>query len=149
MEKPASAENDHEFFQHMKQTLLYHQYLLRDEVRNRLFYEALSKVVTSDSNVLDIGSGSGIWAVAAAKLCNHCHAEYQSWRSRNSSRNSSSASSEAAAGSNNNHLIDSKGPVNPIAAAASASEPALAGLGLAKGASVAASVPRDWNWSTF
>ena len=75
-----------------------------------------------------------------SRSCNHCYAEYQSWRSRNSSRNSSSASSEAAGAS----ATDPKA-CNSIAA----SSAALAGLGLAKGASVAASVPSDWNWSTF
>jgi protein arginine N-methyltransferase 1 len=42
--------------------------LLRDELRNKLFYEALRRTVTSRTRVLDIGSGSGIWAIASAKL---------------------------------------------------------------------------------
>ncbi|HKA22754.1 MAG TPA: 50S ribosomal protein L11 methyltransferase [Blastocatellia bacterium] len=42
--------------------------LLEDGVRNRAFYAALRKRVTSDSVVLDIGSGTGIWAITAALL---------------------------------------------------------------------------------
>src|SRR5215212_7132811 len=68
MKKNAAAEKDAQFYQHMQQALLYHQYLLRDEVRNKLFYEALRRTVMSESRVLDIGSGSGVWAIAAAKL---------------------------------------------------------------------------------
>ena len=68
MTKKAAAEKDARFYQHMQQALLYHQFLLRDEVRNKLFYEALRRTVTSDKRVLDIGSGSGVWAIAAARL---------------------------------------------------------------------------------
>ena len=68
MKKNAAAEKDAQFYQHMQQSLLYHQFLLRDEVRNKLFYEALKRTVTSETRVLDIGSGSGVWAIAAAKL---------------------------------------------------------------------------------
>lgn len=45
-----------------------HRELLEDRVRNRAFYAALRKRVTGDSVVLDIGSGTGIWAIAAALL---------------------------------------------------------------------------------
>lgn len=45
-----------------------HEKLLADYHRNRAFYAALKKHVTPDSVVLDIGSGTGIWAVAAALL---------------------------------------------------------------------------------
>ena len=45
-----------------------HQELLEDEVRNRAFYSALRKHITGDSTVLDIGAGTGLWAIAAAKL---------------------------------------------------------------------------------
>jgi FkbM family methyltransferase len=62
------AEDDARFFSHLRSVLLYHQRLLRDEVRNRLFYEALQKHITSETRVLDIGAGSGVWAITAAKL---------------------------------------------------------------------------------
>lgn len=45
-----------------------HEKLLTDDHRNRAFYSALEKHVTPDSVVLDIGSGTGIWAIAAAML---------------------------------------------------------------------------------
>ncbi len=61
-------KDDDRFFSHLRSVLLYHQRLLRDEVRNRLFYEALQKHITSKTSVLDIGAGSGIWSVTAANL---------------------------------------------------------------------------------
>ena len=45
-----------------------HQELLEDAVRNRGFYHALRKHISADSTVLDIGAGTGLWAIAAAKL---------------------------------------------------------------------------------
>ncbi len=45
-----------------------HQELLEDTVRNTAFYSALRKHITGDSTVLDIGAGTGLWAIAAAKL---------------------------------------------------------------------------------
>ena len=45
-----------------------HELLLRDATRNRAFHRALKATVTPDSAVLDIGSGSGLWAITAAKL---------------------------------------------------------------------------------
>lgn len=45
-----------------------HEKLLADYHRNRAFYAALKKHVTPESVVLDIGSGTGIWAVVAAVL---------------------------------------------------------------------------------
>jgi len=45
-----------------------HELLLRDAPRNRPFYRALKAHVTPDSTVLDIGAGTGLWAITAAKL---------------------------------------------------------------------------------
>lgn len=61
------AEDAH-FYAHLQQILLYHRILLHDEARNLLFYEALKRCVTKETRVLDIGAGSGVWAIAAAKL---------------------------------------------------------------------------------
>ena len=45
-----------------------HEKLLGDIIRNRAFYSALKRRVTADTNVLDIGSGTGVWAIVAARL---------------------------------------------------------------------------------
>ena len=42
--------------------------LIDDLRRNRAFYAALKKHVTKDSTVVDIGAGTGLWAIAAARL---------------------------------------------------------------------------------
>jgi SAM-dependent methyltransferase len=63
-----SEEQDDHFYTHVQHALLYHKIMLRDEARNVLFYEALKRYVTSETRVLDIGSGSGVWAITAAKL---------------------------------------------------------------------------------
>lgn len=63
------SEEQHEhFFAHMQHALLYHKIMLLDETRNVLFYDALKRHVTSETRVLDIGTGSGVWAITAAKL---------------------------------------------------------------------------------
>ena len=48
--------------------LAYHQVLLADARRNRAFHRALAARVRPGSRVLDLGSGTGVWAVAAARL---------------------------------------------------------------------------------
>ena len=53
---------------HMQHTLTYHELMLSDRLRNQTFYNALKRHVKKDVSVLDIGSGTGIWAIAAAKL---------------------------------------------------------------------------------
>jgi len=45
-----------------------HESLLKDGSRNEAFFQALKQVVNSESFVLDIGSGTGLWAIVAAKL---------------------------------------------------------------------------------
>lgn len=57
-----------QLYAHTAQTLSVHDLLLSDERRNQAFFEALRRCVTNESAVLDIGSGSGIWAVMAAQL---------------------------------------------------------------------------------
>jgi hypothetical protein len=68
-----------------------------------------------------------------SRTCYHCFAEFRVWHSRNSSRSSSTASSDAPRNSKS------------FAIGGRASGPS----DLPHGADVAASVPRDWNWSTF
>jgi protein arginine N-methyltransferase 1 len=55
-------------YAHTAQVLSVHELLLSDEHRNKKFYEALAAVVTNQKIVLDIGTGSGIWAITAAAL---------------------------------------------------------------------------------
>lgn len=55
-------------FNHTDKLLQGHQRLLGDRKRNQAFYRALKGTVTNKSTVLDIGSGTGIWAVTAALL---------------------------------------------------------------------------------
>ena len=55
-------------YRHAAELLACHEGMLADAPRNRPFYRALRKTVTPDSTVLDIGAGSGVWAVTAARL---------------------------------------------------------------------------------
>jgi SAM-dependent methyltransferase len=48
--------------------LAYQQVLLGDARRNRAFHRALARRVRPGSSVLDLGAGTGVWAVAAARL---------------------------------------------------------------------------------
>jgi predicted RNA methylase len=48
--------------------LQYHQLMLADGVRNKLLYKAITQHLTSETNFLDIGAGTGVWAILAAKL---------------------------------------------------------------------------------
>ncbi len=63
-----SHETEARLYNHTDQLLKGHETLLSDANRNRPLYQALKQTVTKDSSVLDIGSGTGIWAVAAAML---------------------------------------------------------------------------------
>jgi 2-polyprenyl-3-methyl-5-hydroxy-6-metoxy-1,4-benzoquinol methylase len=48
--------------------LAYHQTLLGDARRNRAFHRALAARVRPGASVLDLGAGTGVWAVVAARL---------------------------------------------------------------------------------
>jgi SAM-dependent methyltransferase len=61
-------EAEAQLYDYTCQLLKVHQSLLKDSNRNRAFYRALEESVGKDSSVLDIGSGSGIWAIAAARM---------------------------------------------------------------------------------
>ncbi|KAM5351579.1 hypothetical protein ACJ41O_004302 [Fusarium nematophilum] len=69
-----------------------------------------------------------------SRTCSHCFEEFKNWYSRNSSRASSAASSDAP---------------NPVPSTPIAAGGQVGGTTLPRGPEVAASVPRDWNWSTF
>ncbi len=66
MNPPPTSESL--IYQHSAELLAIHDALLRDETRNRAFAAALERHVTPESVVLDIGSGTGLWAILAAKL---------------------------------------------------------------------------------
>jgi len=52
----------------LETVLAYHQTLLADRVRNRAFAAALRARVRPGSAVMDLGAGSGVWGVLAARL---------------------------------------------------------------------------------
>lgn len=60
--------NEAQLYNYTTQLLQSHEKLLRDRNRNRAFYQALKATIMKDSHVLDIGSGTGVWAAAAATL---------------------------------------------------------------------------------
>jgi hypothetical protein len=76
-----------------------------------------------------------------SRSCAHCYSEFQTWRSRTNSQSSSDDASVTG---------PVTAPVSPIASGISATPaaPAPNAPGHPK-VEVAASVPRDWNWSTF
>lgn len=63
-----TEQDEARLYNHTDRLVQGHRRLLGDDERNRAFYEALRRTVTSETAVLDIGSGTGIWAVAAAML---------------------------------------------------------------------------------
>ncbi|KAI0168306.1 hypothetical protein BJ166DRAFT_253619 [Pestalotiopsis sp. NC0098] len=75
-----------------------------------------------------------------SRACSHCHTEFEVWCSRTNSAASSDDGSSSTSGT---------APASPITA--SGTPTAVGGPGRMgqNKAEVAASVPRDWNWSTF
>ena len=55
-------------FNYTTELLKGHERLLGDLNRNRAFYDALKRRVGPGTSVLDIGSGTGVWAIVAAGL---------------------------------------------------------------------------------
>jgi protein arginine N-methyltransferase 1 len=63
-----TTETEARLYNHAHELLTAHETLLRDAARNRAFHRALKHTVKPGMSVLDIGAGTGIWAIAAAKL---------------------------------------------------------------------------------
>ena len=61
-------EKDELLAAHMPTVLHYHQTMLADGLRNKLLYAAIRSKVTPETQFLDIGAGTGVWAILAAKL---------------------------------------------------------------------------------
>jgi len=61
-------EKDDLFASHLPGLLTYHQTMLSDPVRNKLLYKAIKQHVNGTTSFLDIGAGTGVWAILAAKL---------------------------------------------------------------------------------
>lgn len=61
-------EKEEHFAAHVPGVLQYHQLMLQDEVRNELLYKAIKQCVGKDTSFLDVGAGTGVWAILAAKL---------------------------------------------------------------------------------
>jgi predicted RNA methylase len=62
------SEKDEKFAHHLPGVLQYHYTMLDDGLRNELIYKALVENVSEDTSFLDIGAGTGVWAIVAAKL---------------------------------------------------------------------------------
>lgn len=61
-------EKDDVFAAHLPSVLQSHQLMLADGIRNKLLYKAIKHNVTENTRFLDIGAGTGVWAILAAKL---------------------------------------------------------------------------------
>jgi predicted nicotinamide N-methyase len=66
--EPVAVQSEAQLYDHTCELLKIHESLLKDSRRNLAFYEALKASVKPGSSVLDVGSGTGIWAITAAKL---------------------------------------------------------------------------------
>ncbi len=62
------SEKDAHYAAHLPEVLRYHQVMLADGARNRVLSAAIAASVTSESSFLDVGAGTGVWAILAAKL---------------------------------------------------------------------------------
>ena len=61
-------QRDEHLAAHIPGVLNYHALMLADEVRNKLLFKAIKQNVNSETNFLDVGAGTGVWAILAAKL---------------------------------------------------------------------------------
>lgn len=66
--KLTKKQKDDIFAAQLPGILTYHQSMLSDGLRNKLLYEAIKAHVNEETSFLDIGAGTGVWAILAAKL---------------------------------------------------------------------------------
>ena len=66
MTKKDHPEPDH--YTHIQHIFKGQAPLIDDLKRNRAFYNALKRHVTPGSSVVDVGAGTGLWSIAAARL---------------------------------------------------------------------------------
>ena len=63
-----TKKQDEQFAVHLPGLLSYHARMLSDGVRNDLLRRAIEKSVNRNTSFLEVGAGSGVWAILAAKL---------------------------------------------------------------------------------
>ncbi len=61
-------EQDEQFAAHIPGVLQYHHLMLSDGVRNAMLAKVIEQCVTEETSFLDVGAGTGVWAIMAAKL---------------------------------------------------------------------------------
>src|SRR5438093_13214041 len=63
-----TKKQDEQFAAHLPGLLSYHARMLSDRVRNDLLRRAIKQSINRNTSFLDVGAGSGVWAILAAKL---------------------------------------------------------------------------------
>jgi predicted O-methyltransferase YrrM len=61
-------EKDEQLAGRIPGVLHYHQTMLADSLRNKLLFAAIKQSVNAGTRFLDVGAGTGVWAILAAKL---------------------------------------------------------------------------------
>ncbi|KXK02193.1 MAG: putative RNA methylase [Acidobacteria bacterium OLB17] len=68
-QKPLTKkERDERLAAHLPSVLQYHNTMLTDRVRNKLLKKAIRRALKPGMTFADIGAGTGVWAIFAAKL---------------------------------------------------------------------------------
>ena len=62
------SKSERRFASHLPEVLAYHARMLSDGPRNRALRESIERYVNPETCFLDVGAGTGVWAILAAKL---------------------------------------------------------------------------------